>query len=106
MIEWFRLLRWQQWEGQLATLIWLASLALANWYPATMWVVLATTINLLHSRYSSYFAGTTLKSRVMGFLNESLADYRTRFAAMEKDVADVKEAQIKIAGAWRGRNLP
>jgi hypothetical protein len=106
VIAWFRLLRWQQWEGQLATLIWIASLALAHWYPNTYWVVLATTVNLLHSRYSSYFAGTTLQSRVMDFLNDSLTVQQNRLTAMEKSVDDIKESQMKIAGAWRGRNLP
>jgi hypothetical protein len=97
---------WADWEGQLATLIWIGSLALAHWYPSSYWVLLATTLNLLHARYSSYFAGTTLQDRVTGFLNDTLAEHRTRLDAMAKDVADVKEAQIKIAGAWRGRQLP
>jgi hypothetical protein len=99
-------LHWADWEGQLATLIWIASLALAHWYPSSYWVLLATTLNLLHARYSSYFAGTTLQARVTGFLADDIAEHNARLDQMTKDVADVKEAQVKIAGAWRGRNLP
>lgn len=106
MIGWFRSLHWEDWEGQLATLAWFGSLALAHWYPHSYWVVLATTINLLHQRYTAYFAGTTLQTRCIGFLTDAFAEQHTRLTAMEKSVEDIKEAQMKIAGAWRGRNLP
>ena len=57
------------------------------------WVVQATTVNLLHSRYSSYFAGTTLQGRVMHFLADDLAAHNTRLdTSMEKNVDDIRES--------------
>jgi len=97
-----------RYEVELATGLWFASLALAYVWPETALYVIVgvTTINLLHARFMAWWAGHSLRDRVRAFLAGELEQQDERLTAMERDVVDIKESQIKIAGAFRGRNLP
>lgn len=85
---------------------WVASLLAVYWLPFGYWLVAATTANLLHERFTAWWAGTCLQDRVRGFLTPDIALWEARLTAMEKDVADVKDAQVRMIGTVRGRQLP
>ena len=95
-----------RWDEVAADLIWLASLVLAALWPWTMWLVLATTLNLLCIRYIHWFAGLPFRERLRRAVTEDMLGMNSRIESMEKDVADIRESQVRMQGAWRGRNLP
>lgn len=86
---------------------WLVSLVVAYYIPPVGYMlVIATTVNLIHWRLTDWFAGSSLRQRVQQYLADDLKLMNDRLELMKHDVDDVKESQVKIAGAWRGRNLP
>lgn len=69
----------------------------------------ASTLNLLHARHVAHDAGAPFLQRVRDALVAELSDNQARLAEVERIVDDVKQAQIAIAGQWRGagqRNHP
>jgi len=94
-------------EG-LSWLAWFATLALAYYWPVptATWLVLAATVNLLHVRYVAWWVGPPLRERVQAAVADELALMRGQLESMDKDVADIKESQVRMMGAARGRNLP
>lgn len=82
---------------------WILSLIAVPFYPETIFVVLATSVNLLHARWTNYNSGIEFTRRVRGTLTAEFVAMEARLALMEKGVADVKDAQLGIAGAFRGR---
>lgn len=80
------------------------SAALEN--PALTELVRIAAENLMHARDVLHNAGAEFERRVHDVIAEELAGNDLRLAQMEKDVADVKEAQVGIAGAFRGRKIP
>lgn len=80
---------------------------LPAWLPlAQFGLVLAVTINLLHARYVRWNAGEAFARRVREVLADDLVSIDSRMGECERLVADVKEAQIAIAGQFRGRGHP
>lgn len=96
--------RWN--AGHLAGIVWLISMVSVYWFPPAMLLVVATTFNLWHARRTHYNAGQAFEDRVNGVLAGHISEFMERIEAMEKDVQDIKESQVKIAGSFRGRQLP
>jgi hypothetical protein len=93
-------------EQLLAWLVWVASLAATFWLPWAYWLIAATTLNLIHQRYTDWFAGRELQRRVRDHLAADIDRWTAQLEAMAGDLADVKEVQAKMIGTLRGRNLP
>lgn len=93
-------------DFNIALYAWLFSLVVAWVLPDTLPVVAATTFNLCYQRYILYNAGAKLAHRVREILQDDMNQYSARFHKLEKDVFDVKDAQIAIAGQFRGRGHP
>jgi hypothetical protein len=95
-------------ERIISLAVWFASMVAAYFFPHVgTWLVLATTVNLLHYRFVDWYSGSSFRTRVMSVLDEALAEHDRRVSAMEKDVADIKESQNKIIQSFRtGRTLP
>ena len=93
-------------ERYLSLAAWLASMIAAYFWPGGYWLLAATTVNLLHFRFIDWWCGASLRTRVMTILKEDLASHEQRLARMEKEVADIKDAQLKFAASFRGRALP
>jgi hypothetical protein len=94
-------------ERTLSLAAWFASMAVAYFWPEGNWLVLATTINLLHYRFVDWWCGASLRTRVMNVLKDELTMQHTMLAEMRKDVDDIKESQNKMISSFRtGRSLP
>lgn len=95
-----------------AMIVWIASVLaclLFSSIPSLLIAVAASTLNLLHARHVAHDAGAPFLQRVRAALVEELSDNQARLAEVERIVDDVKQAQINIAGQWRGagqRNHP
>jgi len=86
-------------------------------HPFMLVAAVAAIANHLHQRHVAYHAGEPFERRVKEALTEELSKFdamlghemseaQERLEKMEKAVEDVKEAQVRIAGAWRGRAHP
>lgn len=94
------------WDYEIALCAWLAAAALALWYPNGVWLFAAASVNVLVQRFIEFNAGGEFVSRVHDAVGLEFHEQNRKLEQMSKDVADVKEAQIKIAGNFRGRSLP
>jgi hypothetical protein len=81
---------------------WLISLVAVLWYPNAAWAVVATSVNLIHARWTQHSAGKPFAIRVREVLDNDIDNWQSQLQALEKGVEDVKEAQIRIAGQFRG----
>lgn len=93
----------QKHDFEISLIIWIASLVAVYWFPQAVYLVIATSINVLVQRAISYNFGDNFTRRVHQTLDDDLKSNDSRLKKMEHDVADVKEAQVNIAGQFRGR---
>lgn len=100
-------------DHHIATLVWIIVVIAAGslsglsglpaWLPLVLFgLVLAATVNLLHTRYVLFNAGEVFSRRVREVLGQELLAINDRMHECERKVDDVKEAQITIAGQFRG----
>ena len=95
-----------RWDGDIALTAWLVSLCVAPFGLFSVPLIAATTINLWHQRRTQFNAGEEFTRRVHGVIEADLQDFDDRISAFEKTADDIKDSQVKIAGAFRGRQLP
>lgn len=100
-------------DHAIATLLWVAAVVLSVLLAFSPWVALgliaAASVNLLQARFVAWDAGRPLAQRVREVLRDELSTNAARLAEVERGVEDVKQAQISIAGQFRGagtRNHP
>ena len=103
-----------------ATTAWLIVVVAASFVPPLLpqaqWLTLgqfalvfAATLNLCHARYVAYSFGEPFRRRVREVVNDEFTDMLAAITECERGVEDVKQAQISIAGQFRGagsRNHP
>jgi hypothetical protein len=92
-----------RWDYPLSMTVWLLSLCSAPFGVFAVPLIIATTINLWHQRKTIHNAGMEFERRVHGVLNGTIQEFEKRLKAMERDVEDIKESQVKMMGAFRGR---
>lgn len=95
-----------KYDWHIAVVLWVLSLCTVPLGLVAIPVITATTINLWHQRQTLFNAGMEFERRVLFVLSERLEDYESRMKLTEAGVNDVKEAQVRIAGQFRGRQLP
>jgi hypothetical protein len=87
-----------------ALAVWLLSLLVPMLFPIEYGiVVLVTTFNLWHQRYTTYNAGIEFTRRVHEAVDQKLSEFDARVRKTEQVTSDVRESQIKIAGQFGGR---
>lgn len=93
-------------DYHIAVCLWIVSLftIIIGW--PSVFVITATTVNLWHQRRTTFNAGIEFERRVTEVLGSHLDNWEGRMKLMESNVSDIKESQVKIAGAFRGRQLP
>lgn len=72
----------------------------------TALTVVAAGFQVWHARRVMHDAGKPFTDRVHEVLRDDITKFNVRLAEMEREVSDVKEAQVGIAGAFRGRRMP
>ena len=93
-------------DFHIAIVMWVLSLFTVPLGLIAVAIIAATTVNLWHQRRTMFNAGMEFERRVILVLSEMIDDYESRMKLVEANVADIKESQVKIAGAFRGRQLP
>lgn len=93
-------------DWEIAIVTWLASIGAVIWEPYMVVVLIAATFNLWHQRRVLYDFGRAFELRVHEVVGADIERLSALVRDNAKAVDDVKESQIKIAGAFRGRNLP
>lgn len=82
---------------------WFASIILFVYHAPLGLSIIATTLNLIHQRKTLYNAGAEFQARVRAVVEGDLNVHVLKMQVLERGVNDVKEAQVKIAGTFRGR---
>jgi hypothetical protein len=104
-----------KWDFEIATLTWLLSMVAAvvllslDATPFSIFAAMlvgATTINLWHQRRTAFNAGDELERRVRAILTDDITARNGSLLEVERDVRDIKESQVRIAGSFRGGNRP
>jgi hypothetical protein len=97
-------------DHEIATILWVAALVAVYLIPSHpdigLGLVIATSVNLLSRRWIAFNAGAEFETKVRAVLAANWLPIESRTALMETKTKDIVESQIKIAGAFRGRNRP
>ena len=94
---------WRQYDFEIAMATWLIAMAATYLSYIALPAAILATFNFWHQRRTLHDFGRAFAERVREVLGDDLRKFRERMVAMEKAVEDVKEAQVNIAGAWRGK---